>query len=52
MSINNNDNDNLKPNCFKTINDLFEKYQDNDYMLQRIYSHIVNLDLSHYFKKI
>ena len=45
MSINNNndnDNDKLKPNCFKMINDLFEKYQDNDYMLQRIHSHIVN----------
>ena len=42
MSIHNNDIDNLKSNCLKTINDLFEKYKDNDYMIQRIHSHIVN----------
>ena len=35
-------NDNLKSKCIKTINDLFEKYNDNNYMLQRIHNHIVN----------
>lgn len=37
-----NNNDNLKSKCVKTINDLFEKYHDNNYMLQRIHNHIVN----------
>ena len=45
MSNNNDNNDNnynLKMKCLKTINELFEKYCDNDYMLQRIHNHIVN----------
>ena len=29
--------------CFQNINDLFEKYQSNEYILQRINSHINNL---------
>lgn len=37
-----NNNEELKIKCFKTITDLFEKYQNNDYMIQRIHSHIVN----------
>jgi hypothetical protein len=39
---NNDTNDTLKLKCLKTINDLFEKYQENNYMLQRIHNHIVN----------
>ena len=34
--------DDPKTKCFKTINDLFEKYQENEYMTHRIYNHIVN----------
>ena len=34
--------DDPKTKCFKTINDLFEKYQGNEYMTQRIHNHIVN----------
>ena len=34
--------DDPKSKCFKTINDLFEKYQGNEYMTQRIHNHIVN----------
>lgn len=32
----------FKNKCFLTIANLFEKYQDNNYMLQRIHTHIVN----------
>jgi hypothetical protein len=28
--------------CFETLNDLLDKYKENEYMSQRIYSHIVN----------
>jgi hypothetical protein len=34
--------DDLKTNCFNTITELFEKYKDHEYMLQRINTHIVN----------
>jgi hypothetical protein len=37
-----NNDDSLKSKCLKTINELFEKYHDNDYMQQRIHNHIVN----------
>jgi hypothetical protein len=30
-----------KPECFIAIENFFDLYKDNDYMLQRIYSHIV-----------
>jgi hypothetical protein len=32
----------LKNKCFITINNLFEQYQENDYMIQRIHTHIIN----------
>ena len=32
----------LKSNCFNAITELFEKYKDHEYMLQRINTHIVN----------
>jgi len=38
MSVNTEE---FKTKCFATINELFEKYQDNDYMLERIHNHIV-----------
>ena len=28
--------------CFNSIENLFKKYENNDYMLQRIHNHIVN----------
>jgi hypothetical protein len=31
-----------KTKCIQTINDMFEKYKDNDYMLNRITTHIDN----------
>ena len=36
---------NIKDNnekCINTINELFDKYKNNTYMLQRINNHIVN----------
>lgn len=45
MSENTNTNINindLKTNCFNAITELFEKYKDHEYMLQRINTHIVN----------
>ena len=32
----------LQAKCFTTIAELFEKYKDHEYMLQRINTHIVN----------
>ena len=32
----------LQSKCFNTITELFEKYKDHEYMLQRINTHIVN----------
>lgn len=32
----------LHTDCINTITELFEKYKDNDYMLQRIKTHIIN----------
>ena len=32
----------LQAKCFTTITELFEKYKDHEYMLQRINTHIVN----------
>ena len=34
--------DDLKTKCFNSITELFEKYKDHEYMLQRINTHIVN----------
>ena len=34
--------DDLKTRCFNSITELFEKYKDHEYMLQRINTHIVN----------
>ncbi len=34
--------DDLKTKCFASITELFEKYKDHEYMLQRINTHIVN----------
>lgn len=34
--------DDLKSNCFNAITELFEKYKDHEYMLQRIHTHVVN----------
>ena len=34
--------DDLKINCFNAITELFEKYKDHEYMLQRINTHVVN----------
>ena len=34
--------DDLKTKCFNSITELFEKYKDHEYMLQRINNHIVN----------
>lgn len=34
--------DELKTNCYSKIDDLIAKYKDNDYMLQRINTHVVN----------
>jgi hypothetical protein len=33
---------NLKSKCSDSLLELFKKYDNNDYMLQRIYTHIVN----------
>ena len=35
--------DNLIPNSFPSINDLFTKYKDNQYILQRLQTHLNNL---------
>ena len=32
----------IKQKCFDSIEELFKKYENNDYMLQRIYNHVVN----------
>jgi len=32
----------IKQKCFDSIQDLFQKYENNEYMLQRIHSHVVN----------
>ena len=29
--------------CYKTVAELFEKYKDNDYMTQRLVSHITTI---------
>ena len=31
-----------KEKCFDSINELFKKYENNEYMLQRIHNHVVN----------
>lgn len=31
-----------KEKCFESIQDLFKKYENNEYMLQRIHNHVVN----------
>ena len=30
-----------KPDCYHSLDQLFEKYKDNDYIQQRIYNHVV-----------
>jgi hypothetical protein len=35
-------NETFKLKCLNTINELFNKYENNGYMLQRIHNHIVN----------
>ena len=42
ITTNTTNNDDLKTKCFDAINELFEKYKDHTYMLQRIHTHIVN----------
>ena len=32
----------IKQKCFDSIQDLFKKYENNEYMLQRIHNHVVN----------
>ena len=32
----------IKQKCFDSIEELFKKYENNDYMLQRIHNHVVN----------
>jgi len=32
----------IKEKCFNSIQDLFKKYENNEYMLQRIHNHVVN----------
>jgi hypothetical protein len=32
----------IKEKCFESIQDLFKKYENNEYMLQRIHNHVVN----------
>jgi hypothetical protein len=32
----------IKQKCLDSIQDLFQKYENNEYMLQRIHSHVVN----------
>ena len=34
--------DDIKQKCFNSIINLFEKYENNEYMLQRIHNHVVN----------
>jgi len=34
--------DDIKQKCFDSIQDLFKKYENNEYMLQRIHNHVVN----------
>lgn len=49
----------IKEKCFDSIKNLFEKYENNGYMLQRIYNHVVNYlpsildnELKNYEKRI
>jgi hypothetical protein len=42
ITTNTTNNDDLKSKCFDAINELFEKYKDHTYMLQRIHTHVVN----------
>ena len=56
---NNKDNLDNQQNCIQTIQDLFKKYENNKYMLQRINSHInnylpnvLNNELKNYEKRI
>ena len=30
----------IKQKCFDSIEELFKKYENNDYMLQRIHNHV------------
>lgn len=32
----------IKQKCFDSVEELFKKYENNDYMLQRIHNHVVN----------
>ena len=32
----------FKAKCYESVTELYQKYAENDYMLQRIYNHIVN----------
>jgi hypothetical protein len=32
----------IKQKCFESVQDLFQKYENNEYMLQRIHNHVVN----------
>ena len=41
----NSDIEKLKNTCINTIHSLYEKYQNNEYILSRIYTHI-NTNLS------
>jgi hypothetical protein len=35
-------NNDIKENCLNSIENLFKKYENNEYMTQRIYNHVVN----------
>jgi hypothetical protein len=36
------DDSDITQKCFNSIQDLFKKYENNEYMLQRIHNHVVN----------
>jgi len=51
--------DNIETNCYNTIKELVDKYKNNEYMVQRIYNHIVtylpntlDIELKNYEKRI
>ena len=49
-----NDINNIKENCLNSITELIEKYKDDEYMLQRLHTRVVNYlpnDLDYEYKK-
>ena len=44
----------IKDKCFNSITELIEKYKDDEYMIQRLYTRVVNYlpnDLDYEYKK-